>query len=242
MDGGRAIQGNHRNPAPCVTHILDNVIFNALNTRQAAFAQTHGSARRFVPDVGPLSGFEQPDDAGYNDLAQLAGSGGTVGLFLKEKHLARVGWSVIADPPLTQMIFTPKTIEIMASEAKPLSHTDAPEMLALATEVKPGPFGSRTHELGQFFGVRVNGKLVAMAGERMKLPGYTEVSAVCTQADHLGKGYAGACMRLVIEGILKRGETPFLHSMSENTRALELYSRLGFTPRWQGYVAVLRRD
>ena len=104
-------------------------------------------------------------------------------------------------------------------------------MLALARLTKPGPFFSRTHELGDFVGVKEAGELVAMAGERLKLPGFTEVSGVCTRPGHRGRGYAAALMRLVASRIVARGETPFLHAYAHNTGAIGLYETLGFRVR-----------
>ena len=115
-------------------------------------------------------------------------------------------------------------------------------MLELTAMTKPGPFGPRTHELGSFFGIRSGNRLAAMAGERLKVDGYTEVSAVCTHPDHLGKGHAAALMRTVMRGILERGETPFLHSRADNARAIALYERLGFRHREAGHFVVLERE
>ena len=123
-----------------------------------------------------------------------------------------------------------------------LGDDDSPAMLELTALTKPGPFGPRTHELGYYVGIRDNGKLVAMAGERLKVPGYTEVSAVCTHPDHLGNGYAAALMKEVMRGIRDRGETSFLHVRSDNSRAIRIYERLGFRIRWEGHFAVLRRQ
>ena len=122
-----------------------------------------------------------------------------------------------------------------------LGANDSPEMLELTALTKPGPFGPRTHELGYYVGIRDAGKLVAMAGERMKVPGYTEVSAVCTHPDHLGKGYAAALMTEIMRSIRAHGEKPFLHVRSDNARAIAIYERLGFYKRWEGHYAVLRR-
>jgi predicted GNAT family acetyltransferase len=118
---------------------------------------------------------------------------------------------------------------------------DSPEMIELTSLTKPGPFGPRTHELGTYLGIRREGKLVAMAGERLKVPGYTEVSAVCTHPDHTGKGYARILMTEIMERIRDRGETPFLHSRADNTRAINLYKLLGFRERKFGHFAVLRK-
>jgi predicted GNAT family acetyltransferase len=123
-----------------------------------------------------------------------------------------------------------------------LDASDSPEMLELTALTKPGPFGPRTHELGHYVGIRDSGKLVAMAGERLKVPGYTEVSAVCTHPDHLGKGYAAALMTEIMRGIRERGETPFLHVRSDNSRAIVIYERLGFRITWKGHFTVLRRN
>ena len=112
-------------------------------------------------------------------------------------------------------------------EIIPLGDADAPEMLALATLTRPGPFFDRTHQLGDFLGVRIEGQLVAMAGERMKPLGFTEVSGVCTHPDHRGRGYAGALMRLVAARILDHGETPFLHAYASNRGAIALYETRG---------------
>jgi predicted GNAT family acetyltransferase len=124
----------------------------------------------------------------------------------------------------------------------PLADADAAQMLALATLTRPGPFFARTHELGDFVGVKDDrGRLLAMAGERLKPEGFTEVSGVCTEPDQRGKGYAGALMRRVCAAILARGETPFLHSYAHNTGAIALYESLGFSLRHAMTMTVLTR-
>ncbi len=122
-----------------------------------------------------------------------------------------------------------------------LTDADAPAMLELATLTAPGPFLPRTHTLGQFWGVKENGKLLAMAGERMKLDGYTEVSGVCTHPDARGRGLAGLLSRTVATQIMKRGETPILHAFASNTTAVGLYEKLGFVLRCHVNVMVLTR-
>ena len=128
-----------------------------------------------------------------------------------------------------------------AFDIVPLSEADAPDMLALATLTEPGPFRSRTHALGDFVGVKIDGRLVAMAGERMKPTGFTEVSGVCTHPDFRGRGYAGGLMRAVAERIIARGETPFLHVYPHNEGAIALYEALGFRLRRAVTMAVLAR-
>ncbi|MGI4748880.1 MAG: GNAT family N-acetyltransferase [Janthinobacterium lividum] len=121
----------------------------------------------------------------------------------------------------------------------PLTDADGPEMLKLASLAKPGPFYARTHELGAFVGIRHDGLLIAMAGERMKLEGYTEVSGVCTVSSHRGRGYGGALVRAVAGQILARGEMPFLHSYACNEAAIGLYRTLGFKFRREMHMHLL---
>jgi len=114
-------------------------------------------------------------------------------------------------------------------------------MLALATLTKPGPFFARTHQLGDFVGVKRDGVLVAMAGERMKPAGFTEVSGVCTHPDHRGHGYAAGLSRIVAQRILARGEVPFLHAYATNTAAIAIYQALGFRLRLEATLTILAR-
>ena len=222
---------------------LENVIWQALTTRQAHFAEGSNGARRFVREVTLLSAFPEPNDEGYNALARLVGAHGTAGVFLSKPHQDRPGWEYVAGAALTQMICENGQPSAPRSDLQilQLGDNDSPDMLELTALTKPGPFGTRTHELGNYVGIRHEGKLIAMAGERLKVPGHTEVSAVCTHPDHLGKGYAAALMSEVMRGIRDRGEMPFLHVRSDNTRAISLYERLGFRIRWEGHYAVLRR-
>ncbi len=225
-------------------HSLTNVIWQALTTRQAHFAESCDGARKFVREVSPLCGVPEPNDQGYTSLATLVAPAGTVGIFLDRAYEPRGDWQYVAGAPLLQMVCeNGDTHSACASSSQivELGAEDSPEMLELTALTKPGPFGTRTHELGRYVGIRDGGKLVAMAGERLKVPGYTEVSAVCTHPDHLGKGYARALMTEVMQGIRERGEKPFLHVRSDNARAIALYERLRFRTRWEGHFAVLRR-
>jgi ribosomal protein S18 acetylase RimI-like enzyme len=226
-------------------HPLDNVIWQALTTRHARFAQSYDDARRFVGEVGPLGAFREFGPRGFESLAGLVGNGGTVGLFLDDPYEERPGWSFVVGAPLLQMIADNGTAASAPPnpnlEIVPLGQSDSPEMIELTGLTKPGPFGPRTHELGTYLGIRSGGKLVAMAGERLKVPGHTEVSAVCTHPEHTGKGYARVLMTEIVRGIRDRGETPFLHVRGDNARAIEIYKVLGFRERKLGHFAVLRK-
>jgi ribosomal protein S18 acetylase RimI-like enzyme len=231
-------------------HPLDNVIWQALTTRDASFAESYDEARRFVREVGPLGAFREEGPRGYASLVGLVGTGDTVGLFLDEPYQSRAGWEFVVGAPLLQMIAddaiaTPAppdpNPELALPELVELGKRDSAEMIELTALTKPGPFGTRTHELGTYRGIRSEGRLVAMTGARLKVPGHTEVSAVCTHPEHTGKGYAGILMAAVMKGIRDRGETPFLHVREDNVRAVEVYKRLGFRTRKLGHFAVLRR-
>jgi ribosomal protein S18 acetylase RimI-like enzyme len=227
-------------------HPLDNIIWQALTTRQSEFAQSSNVARRFIPEVGPLAGVYEISDAAYDSLARLVPMQGTIALFLEEPFQDRLGWDLVGGAPLLEMVYAGETL-LQPSQAgstekiSELGPRDIDEMLELAELTKPGPFHRRTHELGHFFGIRRAGRLVAMSGERMKVPGFTEVSAVCTHPDHTGHGYAVTLMTEVMRGILARGETPFLHVREDNLRAIALYQRMGFQSRTRLHYVVLRK-
>jgi len=227
-------------------HPLDNVIWRALTTTQARFAESNNLARKFPRDVSVLGAFPEPTREGYDSLASLLNPGERVGLFLETPPDQPAGWTVVNAIPLLQMIWenggtpSPETGSIRPEFVR-LTEPDVPEMLALTKLTKPGPFGTRTHELGEYFGIRIAGKLAAMAGERLRLPGYTEISAVCTHPDHLGHGYASALIAHLVEGISSRSEQPFLHVRPENQRAVELYQRMGFATRALLQYAILQK-
>jgi predicted GNAT family acetyltransferase len=225
-----------------MNHPLDRPIWNALTSRQASIAQGDGHAWRYAPEYGV---FAASADAGVDSLAALArlvSSKAQVALVEAQPFALVPGASVVSSALLWQMVAEDIAPRAACSfEITPLGDADAPQMLALATLTRPGPFFSRTHRLGDFVGVKQDGRLLAMAGERMKLNGFTEVSGVCTEPDCRGRGYAGALMSVVAERILARGETPFLHSYAHNTGAIGLYQSLGFGLRREMTMTVLDR-
>ena len=228
-------------------HPLDNVVWHSLNTRHAALAESFDEACRFIPEISTIAAFREPTERGYASLAKLCKAGQVVNLALNEAlESAPQGWSLVRGTPMPQMVYekdgrqlseSAEDREILEPEA-----ADAADMMELTELTKPGPFAKRTHELGTYLGIRIDGKLIAMAGERLKVPGYTEVSAICTHPDHTGRGHARVLTTEIMRRILDRGETPFLHVRQDNFRAIELYERLGFRCRVVRYHAVLRRE
>src|SRR5215475_8775625 len=222
-------------------HALDNPIWQALTTSQAEFAESRDQARRFPPEVTLLGAFSSPSSAAYDALAELLSSDEVVALLLETQVATPAGWTIVEAAPFLQMIYQDSKPPVLSPELIELTEADVPEMLALVTLTQPGPFGRRTRELGRYLGIRRAGCLVAMAGERLRMPGYTEVSAVCTHPDHIGQGYAAALITALVARIRLRREQPFLHVRQENTRAIELYARLGFITRRLLHMVVLRK-
>jgi ribosomal protein S18 acetylase RimI-like enzyme len=224
-------------------HPLDHPIWNALNGPQAKFAESAGTARRFPPAVTALGALAHYDDVGYASLAALQKPGEVTALFLQSPSAPPPGWKVVRDLPLSQMVYEGGKPAETSLPFIELGSPDEAEMLALAKLTEPGPFGTRTRELGDFVGIRNEaGKLISMAGVRLHVPGFTEVSAVCTHPDHLGKGYAAGLMLEIMRRIRERGETPFLHVRSDNQRAIQIYERLGFRLRREFQLAVVAKN
>jgi predicted GNAT family acetyltransferase len=215
-------------------HPLDNVIWKALTTLQSHLGVVNNRAGKFVAEVSILGGSADASNDAYQSLASLVGPGELVGLFLEEVPHLPPPWTVTAFGPMLEMVYERATCRENGRQELTfvrLGSGDVPEMLALTELTKPGPFAERTHEMGEYWGIRENGQLIAMAGERLRLPGYTEVSAVCTHPDHLGRGYATALISMLVRRICERGERPFLHVRADNSRAVQLYENLGFSKR-----------
>lgn len=226
--------------------LLDNPILNALRTEHGALAVVEHAARRYFPAIGPLAGVPDQSQESYNALRSLAGPGGILGLFFPDPPKLPVGWNLFRSGVLTQMICrVPRLIAAVALAAginlRRLGAVDVPGMMELARLTEPGPFRERTIELGKFYGIFEGDRLLAMAGQRMRVPGFIEVSAVCTHPDARGRGYAGVLMSEVMRDIVAEGATSFLHAFAENP-ATKLYEKLGFTHRRGFQLAVIKRD
>lgn len=215
---------------PPEAHPLDNPVRSSLLGPHAAFAQRRGNVLRYPPGMSPFLGM--PDEPGPDDWADAAALVGPGGLAFMPATWAVPpdDWELIGRGDGVQMVAA--DLEPAADpEAVVLGPADVPEMLDLAARTKPGPFLPRTIEFGTYLGIRREGRLVAMAGERLHPPGFTEISAVCTDEAWRGHGFASRLSRAVAAVIMARGETPFLHAVAANTNAIRLYEELGFKLR-----------
>ncbi|CAK7283060.1 GNAT family N-acetyltransferase [Streptomyces misionensis] len=211
-------------------HPLDNPALASLTGPHARFAERRGRVLRYPLDVSPwLALPDEPDARDWADLAALAGPGAEVPL---SGYCGDVpeDWEITFHVGGVQLV-DDGVAAAPDPEAVRLGPADVPEMLDLVARTQPGPFLPRTVELGTYLGIRREGALVAMAGERLHPPGWTEISAVCTDAAVRGQGLATRLIHAVAHGIRERGETPFLHTSAKNTNAIRLYESLGFRLR-----------
>ncbi|MFF4547056.1 GNAT family N-acetyltransferase [Streptomyces sp. NPDC001435] len=211
-------------------HVLDNPALASLTGPHAHFAERRGRVLRYPVDVSPwLALPAEPDADDWADLAALAGPGAEVPL---PGFRGRVpaDWEITFRVEGVQLV-DDAVVGAPHAEAVRLGAADVPEMLDLVERTRPGPFLPRTIELGTYLGIRRSGALVAMAGERLRPPGWTEISGVCTDPAFRGEGLATRLILAVAHGIRERGETPFLHTGARNTHAIRLYESLGFRLR-----------
>ncbi len=222
-------------------NILDNPAWHALSTRQAGFAEGDDRAKRFPVGITRIAATVDQSIESFDSLAKLLRLNEEVGLFTGVPDFLPADLTISRTVRSLQMVWTGKETLPRAHTIETLTSGDADEMLMLAELTQPGPFGRRTCELGLYLGVREGGKLVAMAGERLRPMGYTEVSAVCTHPSSRGHGYASSLVSALVNLIVERGETPFLHVRAVNTGAIRVYEKLGFKTRRQFDITVLRK-
>jgi ribosomal protein S18 acetylase RimI-like enzyme len=221
---------------------LDRPVWSALTTGDRRFAERGALALRFPPDIAPFGATAEDSAEAFAALGALLSRDGRVALVTAGKFKAYPGLDVVREAPVLQMVADGETPAPPKGPAPiVLGPSDAPEMLRLAQQTNPGPFGPRTHELGQYIGVRVDGGLAAMAGERMRLDGCVEISAVCVSPEHRGRGYAAFLVAWLARKLREEGATPFLHVFADNFSAIALYERLGFTTRKTLRLTVLSR-
>jgi len=213
-----------------MAHLLDRPVWHALTTRQRPFAIGDARAVRLDPAIGLFAAAADEAPGNLAALADLVPDGGMIGLVESRLPPLPPGLRIHKQATCVQMV-TDAPAAAPEIAFTPLDERDAGDMLDLATLTEPGPFFARTHELGDFIGIRHDGQLIAMAGERMRPPGFTEVSGVCTRPAFRGRGYAAALLATVAARIAARGETPFLHAYADHAATIALYERLGFRVR-----------
>jgi predicted GNAT family acetyltransferase len=208
---------------------LDNPVWHALTGPHRAHAVGHGKAAHYPRDMAPFSAIREASEEAYADLARGLPPNTEARLFRPEEEAVPAGWRQIDAFPMLQMVAA-RAPHPADGSIETLSPADVPAMMDLVAIAKPGPFGARTIELGRYLGIRRAGRLVAMAGERLRLTGYVEVSGICVHPDARGQGHAAQLTQALMADASARGDVPFLHVRPEN-RAVELYRRLGFVTR-----------
>jgi GNAT superfamily N-acetyltransferase len=225
-----------------MSHPLDRPIWNALGSRHAGLAVGTGRARRYRPAVVPFAAAEDESAESLSDLANLVGPSETVLLLQAPTIVVPPSMVATVRARGVQMVADPDAIpDDEPTDIVPLGPSDAVEMLDLATLTKPGPFTLEAQRLGRFFGVRIDGRLAAMAGERMALPGWVEVSGVCVHPDFRGRGLARRLSVHVARRIVRAGDRPFLQAYATNEAAIALYRSIGFSLRTGVDVAAIVR-
>lgn len=235
----RGIVDLGKSTAGSAGHILDQAGWNSLNGPHAHFAEVNGLARRYPVDISPFNAVvDVSNPEAWEDLRELIGETGVAIVVSKSVNEPR-GWRIVEKFPGIQMTGE-NVVGVHDSELIPLTHADVPEMLELIARTEPGPFLPRTIELEGYLGIRQEGRLVAMAGRRLNPPGWVEISAVCTDAEFRGRGYAARLVKAVAAGIQDDGMKPFLHTGANNLNAIRLYEKLGFKIRIEPEFTILQ--
>jgi GNAT superfamily N-acetyltransferase len=222
-------------------HPFDNIVWNALAGPHADHSTGTGEARRYAPGFSPIVGFADPERPNVDALAPFCEPGEA---FYCDgwSGAPPTGWRIDAEEVMLKMIFdAPMPANDDAPEAIRLGPEHVAQVLELVALTHPGPFGPRTIELGEYFGCFENGRLVAMAGERMRAGSLREISGVCTLPDFQRRGLACRLMNKLIRREMERGETPCLHVMRDNRKAARLYEHMGFRLHRESIVRVISK-
>lgn len=220
---------------------LDNIMWHSLGGPHLHFAEGDERARRYPPDVGPFSAVpDEPLPEHFAALRELVGPAGVATLFRGDVTVPD-GWEVLGTINGVQMVWpSGPPLEGVDPRIVTLGDEDVDEMMSLTARTKPGPFAPRTVALGTYLGVRSDGHLVAMAGQRARTNGHVEISAVCTDQHRVGQGLGRALMHAQVGLILAEGKIPILHASASNARAIALYEYLGFRHRRNVSGVILR--
>jgi predicted GNAT family acetyltransferase len=222
------------------TGLLDDPIWAALTTGNRALAQGGPLAWRYPPEIAPFAAIADRTAASFAALATLVPPGGPAALATVDPLVPPASLAIAMQAPIIQMVLNAPIASVRPEpEHAVLGAADVAHMLDLACRTRPGPFGPRTIEFGHYIGFRAGGALVAMAGERMRFGRFVEISAVCVDPDHRGKGFAALLVTRLAHGLQAQGLTPFLHVFTDNVGAIALYEKLGFVARRTLYVTSL---
>lgn len=224
-------------------HILDNPIWNALITGNKNMARGQDNVRHFSDDVAPFVGMKTANSDDFKLLDEMIPAGRIVVTATATAIAIPEQWKILQKMLVLQMIYTPTEMpRPITHQIIPLEDKDVPAMLELTALTAPGPFLKRTIEFGNYHGIFDDQhQLVAMAGQRMAIGNYIEISAVCTHPDHSGKGYASALMLYLIQLIQAQSCIPMLHVKTENLNAVRVYEKLGFTVRNELYFNAFQK-
>jgi len=208
--------------------LLYNPVYNALITRDSIFSHGTDTVKYFDEEQSPFVGFDYENRFGFDELYEILPPGRKILFAISTEITAPAHWRLIQHLAGLQFIYKGKPSADNTHDLVKLDESHTDEMIALARLTQPGPFAKKTIDFGHYYGIFSGGKLVSMTGQRLHPGNCSELSAVCTHPDHLGKGYAAALMNHQLNLILEHGEQPFLHVRNDNKRAIELYERLGF--------------
>ena len=226
-------------------HILDNVIWNAINTGNRNIAVVNEDVGCYQPEIAPFAGVKEWDNKNLAKLYEFLSAGMQVAISYAERiKLDENKWKVIQKMDCCQMVYEKPVTEFTTENSSliiPLCMEHIPQMLELTSLTKPGPFLEKTILFGNYFGIFIDGRLAAMTGQRMHPVPYMEVSAVCTHPDFRGKGHAKALMLHVMKLILENSFIPFLHVLAGNTTAIQLYESIGFRIRKSFFIDMVQR-
>ncbi len=222
-------------------HPLDNPIWSALNSLEKNKNQGNADVAYFSPEISPFAAVSEWNGASMQKLLNGLPKDRSFSTLIAHPIQFNESWEIIFELMLFQMICTePFFVEKNGLDIRKLSDEHIPEMLELTALTKPGPFLQRTIDFGNYHGVFENNRLVSMAGERLHLEKFTEISAVCTHPNALGKSYAAVLMSIILKQILQSGRTAFLHVRNDNMRAIKMYERLGFKHRADIFFTVFK--